>query len=67
MAAWEEGKKVVDKAKLFAGGAFVVLLLLAIYAGAKGNTFDAAYFAFFSLLSLFLYFYVKKVFKVREY
>ena len=67
MAAWEEGKKVVDKAKLFAGGTFVVLLLLAIYAWATGNAYDAAYFACFSLLSLILFLYVRKVFKVKEF
>ncbi len=67
MAAWEEGRKTVEKSKLFAGGAFVVLLFLAVYAASKGDFFSAAYFAIFSLISLGLFFYVRKTFKVKEF
>jgi len=63
MAAWDEGTKIVQRAKLFSGGAFVILLLLSIYSAAVGNVFDAAYFGVFSAVSLLLFFYVRKTFK----
>ena len=67
MAAWEEGKKDVEKAKLFTAGSFVALMLVAIYAAATGKVFDAIYFACFSLISLGLFLYVRKLFRVKEY
>jgi hypothetical protein len=66
VAAWEEGKKDVEKAKLFAGGAFVGLMLFAIYAWYKGQVFDAIYFACFSIISLVLFLYVRRLFRVKE-
>lgn len=65
MAAWEEGRKVVEQAKLFAGTIFFILLFLAIYSAYVGKAFDAAYFACFSIISLGLYLYVRKTFKVK--
>jgi len=66
VAAWDEGRKIVQRAKLFSAGGFVLLLLLSVYAGASGNLLDAAYFAVLSVASLALYFYVRKTFRVRE-
>ncbi len=66
VAAWEEGKKIVQRAKLFSAGGFVLLLLLSIYAAANGDLLNAAYFAVLSMGSLALFFYVRKTFKVRE-
>jgi hypothetical protein len=63
VAAWEEGEKTIQKAKLFSGGAFVLLLLLAVYSAYLGDTFSAAYFAVFSLISLVLFIYVRRAFK----
>jgi hypothetical protein len=66
VAAWEEGKKDVEKAKLFTAGSFVALMLVAIYAAATGQVFDAIYFACFSLISLVMFLYVRKLFRVKE-
>ena len=66
MSAWDEGNKIVEKAKLFSGGAFVLLLLVAIYAFYIGNIFDGVYFAAFSVVSLGLFFWVKRTLKVHE-
>jgi hypothetical protein len=67
VAAWEEGKRDIEKAKMFTAGSFVALMLVAIYAAAIGKVFDAIYFACFSLLSLVLFLYVRKIFRVKEY
>jgi uncharacterized membrane protein YccC len=66
VSAWDEGNKIVERAKLFSGGAFVLLLLVAIYAFYIGSVFDGAYFAVFSIISLGLYFWVKRILKVHE-
>jgi hypothetical protein len=64
VAAWEDGRKVVEKAKLFSGGAFVLLLLLSVYSALMDDLWNAAYFAGVSVISLGLFFYVRKTFKV---
>lgn len=66
MAAWEEGTKIVQRAKLFSAGGFVLLLLLSVYAAANGDILNAVYFAVLSVASLALHFYVRRIFKVRE-
>ncbi len=63
VAAWEEGEKTVQKAKLFSAGAFVLLLLLGAYSFIIGDAFGGVYFWAFSAISLILYFYVRRIFK----
>ncbi len=66
MAAWEEGSKIVQRAKLFSAGAFFLLILLSLFAAANGDLFNAAYFGALSLVSLALFFYVRRIFRVRQ-
>ncbi len=66
VSAQEEGAKKVRQARLFALGAFVVLMALAIYAAVNGDTFNAFYFGGVSLISLGLYFYVRKTLRANE-
>jgi hypothetical protein len=65
VAAWDEGDRIIEKAKLFSGGAFLVLLALAIYALYRGSIFDTAYFGLFSAVSLGLYIYVRRTFRTK--
>ncbi len=60
MLTLEERRDKIRKAKLFAVGAFIVLLLQALYSLALGDVFNAVYFGSFSAISLGLYFYIRR-------
>jgi len=66
VASWEEGTKLVRNARFFALGAAILLFFLAVYAAILGDEFNAYYFGAFSIISLGLYFYVRKTMKARE-
>jgi len=62
----EERRDKVRKAKLFAVGAFVILLLQALYCLGTGDVFNAIYFGSFSTIFLGLYFYIRSSMSIVE-